>query len=97
MDVLPLTQDVARYELRLDETHDRLVLLDTPGYSDAGATAEQLKATREAVRQADLILLVMAATSPAKQADATMLSASGRRCRLEDRRTQPGDGVVAAV
>jgi len=74
VDVLPLTQDVARYELRLDETHDRLVLLDTPGYSDAGATAEQLKATREAVRQADLILLVMAATSPAKQADATMLS-----------------------
>ncbi len=74
VDVLPLTQDVARYELRLEESHDRLVLLDTPGYSDAGATAEQLKATREAVRQADLILLVMAATSPAKQADATMLS-----------------------
>lgn len=74
VDILPLTQDVARYELRLDETHDRLVLLDTPGYSDAGATAEQLKATREAVRQADLILLVMAATSPAKQADAKMLS-----------------------
>ena len=74
VDILPLTQDVARYELRLDETNDRLVLLDTPGYSDAGATREQLKATREAVRQADLILLVMAATSPAKQADATMVS-----------------------
>ena len=74
VDILPLTQDVARYELRLDESNDRLVLLDTPGYSDAGATREQLLATREAVRQADLILLVMAATSPAKQADATMLS-----------------------
>ena len=74
VDVLPLTQDVTRYELKLEESNDRLVLLDTPGYSDAGATREQLSATREAVRQADLILLVMAATSPAKQADAKVLA-----------------------
>ncbi|MBS0205471.1 MAG: 50S ribosome-binding GTPase [Planctomycetes bacterium] len=73
VDVLPLTKDVDRYELRLEESRDRLVLLDTPGYSDAGATREQIEATREAARQADLILLVMAATSPAKQADAKML------------------------
>ena len=53
MDVLPLTPTVARYELRLEESKDRLVLLDTPGYSDAGATKEQLAATREAVRHAD--------------------------------------------
>lgn len=74
VDVLPLTSDVSRYELRLDETRDRLVLLDTPGYSDAGATQDQLAASREAVKQADLVLLVMAATSPAKKADAEMLS-----------------------
>jgi predicted GTPase len=74
VDVLPLTKDVDRYELRIEDSQDRLVLLDTPGYSDAGATREQIESTREAVRQADLILLVMAATSPAKQADVKMLT-----------------------
>ena len=98
VDVLPLTQDVARYELRLDESHDRLVLLDTPGYSDAGATAEQLKATREAVRQADLILLVMAATSPAKKADATMLSElSGWFREQHHLKPPPVVGVVSKI
>lgn len=73
VDVLPLTKGVDRYELQLKESTDRLVLLDTPGYSDAGATPDQFESTREAVRQADLILMVMAATSPAKQADCKML------------------------
>lgn len=77
VDILPLTRDVTRYELKgtplADGTTSRLVLLDTAGYSDAGTTAAQKDATREAVRQADLVLLVMAATSPAKQADVTML------------------------
>jgi predicted GTPase len=73
VDILPLTRNVDRYELCMEDSKDRLVLLDTPGYSDAGATREQIEATREAVRQSDLIILVMAATSPAKQADAKML------------------------
>ncbi len=78
VDVLPLTRDVTRYELTgsavTERATDRLILLDTPGYSDAGSTAAQKQATREAVQQADLVLLVLAATSPAKQADAEMLA-----------------------
>ncbi len=78
VDVLPLTRDVTRYELTgsavTERATDRLVLLDTPGYSDSGSTAAQKNATREAVRHADLVLLVLAATSPAKQADAEMLA-----------------------
>lgn len=98
VDVLPLTPAVARYELRLEESRDRLILLDTPGYSDAGATREQLSATREAVRQADLILLVMAATSPAKQADAKMLAELNGWFREQHRlKPPPIVGVVSKI
>ncbi len=98
VDVLPLTRDVARYELRLEESNDRLVLLDTPGYSDAGATKAELAATREAVRQADLILLVMAATSPAKQADATLLVEINGWFREQHRLKPPSVvGVVSKI
>ena len=69
VDILPLTRDVQRYDLHLDEHSDRLIVLDTPGYSDAGATSEQLADTFEAVKNADLVLLVMDVRSPAKQAD----------------------------
>ena len=98
VDVLPLTKDVDRYELRLEESRDRLVLLDTPGYSDAGATREQMDATREAARQADLILLVMAATSPAKQADAKMLQDLTRWFAEQHRlKPPPVIGVVSKI
>ncbi len=73
VDVLPLTHAVQRYDLKMDENSDRLVLLDTPGYSDSGATAEQLSDTFEAVRNADLVLLVLDVRSPAKQADVATL------------------------
>lgn len=98
VDVLPLTKDVDRYELRLEDSHDRLVLLDTPGYSDAGATREQIEGTREAVRQADLVLLVMAATSPAKQADAAMLSELNQWFHEQHRlKPPPVVGVVSKI
>ena len=73
VDILPLTRDVSRYDLRMNEQSDRLILLDTPGYSDSGATAEQISDTFEAVRNADLVLLVMDVRSPAKQADVAIL------------------------
>jgi hypothetical protein len=52
---------------------DRLVLLDTAGYADAGATREQLGEMHEALRGADLVLLVMDAANPARRADAKLL------------------------
>lgn len=74
MDVLPSTMDVKRYTLRWPDRSDEVVLLDTPGYSDAGATGAQLRETQEAVRAADLMLLVLDARSPARDADVKMLS-----------------------
>ena len=98
VDVLPQTRAVDRYELHLEESSDKLVLLDTPGYSDAGATAEQVKETREAVRQADLILLVMAATSPAKQSDARMLEELTTFFRDQHRlKPPPMIGVISKI
>ena len=52
---------------------DRLVLLDTAGYADDGATPEQLREMQEALRGADLVLLVMDAASPARRADVRLL------------------------
>lgn len=73
-DVLPATKQVQRIAYAHPERGDRFVLLDTTGYSDAGATPEQQKETQEAVRQADLVLLVLDARSPARDADVTTLA-----------------------
>lgn len=73
-DILPATRGVSRYQLTWPERHEQLVLLDTPGYADAGATAAELRETAEAVRQADLTLLVLDARSPAREADLLTLT-----------------------
>jgi uncharacterized protein len=75
MDVLPATQTVTRYTLTWPERSEQLVLLDTPGYSDAGATPQQLRETSEAVRQAQVFLLVLDVRSPARDADVKTLAA----------------------
>jgi uncharacterized protein len=72
-DVLPLTKHVQRFRLELPDSPDRLVLLDTAGYSQDGATTTQVAETRVAFRQADLVLLVMNVTSPARDADRRMI------------------------
>ena len=61
-----------RYRLKSWEdsgSGETLTLLDTPGYGEAGASPKQFAETLDAVRNADLVLLVMDAKSPAKQAD----------------------------
>ena len=98
VDVLPLTQAVQRYDLHLDDRSDRLILLDTPGYSDAGATAEQLSDTFEAVRNADLVLLVLDVRSPAKQADVATLEKLEAWFRNEHRLKPPSIvGVLSKI
>src|SRR5439155_17504622 len=72
-DVLPATADITRYELQPPDIPSRLVLLDTVGYGHAGPREDQLKATQEAARQADLVLLVMQARNPARQTDLELL------------------------
>src|SRR5262249_19238362 len=74
-DVLPTTREVTRYELKLEGIPTRLVLLDTVGYGHTGPKEDQLRATQDAARQADLLLLVLHAKNPARQADLEMLQA----------------------
>jgi predicted GTPase len=72
-DVLPATQGAERYQLHTPEIPTRLALVDTVGYGHAGPKADQLAATREAARQSDVLLLVLHARSPARQADVALL------------------------
>jgi predicted GTPase len=74
-DVVPATAEITRYELQPEGIPTRLVLLDTVGYGHTGPKEDQLRATQEAARQSDLLLLVMHATNPARQADLEMLQA----------------------
>jgi hypothetical protein len=72
-DVLPATSEVNRYELKSDGIPTKLVLQDTVGYGHAGPRADQLAATRETARKSDLLLLVLHARNPARQADLQQL------------------------
>jgi predicted GTPase len=73
--VIPATAEITRYELQPEQVSSRLVLLDTVGYGHTGPKEDQLKATEEAARESDLLLLVLHATNPARQADLEMLQA----------------------
>jgi predicted GTPase len=72
-DVLPATSTISRYRYQLPDSESTLTLLDTPGYADAGATKAQLAEVQVAVRNADVVILVMAANSPARQADRQLM------------------------
>jgi len=74
-DVVPATAEITRYELQPEGVPTRLVLLDTVGYGHAGPKQDQLRSTQDAAQQADLLLLVLHATNPARQADLEMLQA----------------------
>lgn len=73
VDILPTTKTVSRHQLRWEDRPEQLVLLDTPGYADGGATPAELKETEAAWKAADLILLVLDSRSPAKAPDLQLL------------------------
>lgn len=72
-DVLPATAGVERYELHPANIPARLLLLDTVGYGHEGPKTDQLAVTHDTARQADLMLLVLHARNPARQANVQML------------------------
>jgi predicted GTPase len=76
--VTPLTAGIERYDLHTPGIPTKLVLLDTAGYHQTGAKADQVKTTAEAVRGADLVLLVLHALNPARQADVDLLDQLGK-------------------
>jgi predicted GTPase len=69
VDVLPKTREVQRYQATFGTPPVCVTLLDTPGYGEAGASAEQLQEIREALLESHAVLLVMDAHSPAREAD----------------------------
>jgi small GTP-binding protein len=71
--VVPMTACIERYELLTPGMPTKLVLLDTAGYHSTGAQAEQIQASIEAARHADLVFLVLHARNPARQADVDLL------------------------
>lgn len=73
IDVLPKTSDVERYALDLGEAGGVIELLDTPGYSEAGPDTRQQAAIQQAVCAADIMLLVLDAHHPAREADRRLM------------------------
>jgi predicted GTPase len=72
-DVLPITGAITRYELHPQGIPTRLILLDTVGYGHTGPTEDQRRATAEAARQSDLVLVVVHARNPARHVDREVL------------------------
>ncbi len=70
---LPETREVKRYDYRIEPSDNVLSLLDTPGYGEANVTDRQMSEIKSASQIADIILLVMAANSPARDADLQMV------------------------
>ncbi|CAN5462428.1 hypothetical protein BH10PLA2_BH10PLA2_06140 [soil metagenome] len=97
VDILPLTAEVARYELRLKDGPP-LVILDTPGYAQYGLTAEQKAATLAAARDADLLLVVLHARNPAREPDVQALTELVRMLAQQpDRKAPPMLGVLTHI
>jgi len=71
--VLPQTREVQRYQYPLPQSANSIYLLDTPGYDEAGVTKRQRQEVKAAAEAADVILLVMAANTSARQTDVQMV------------------------
>ena len=89
-DVLPATDEITRYEFQPADVPTKLVLQDTVGYGREGPRADQVRATRQAAQASDLLLLVVHARNPARQADAEMFqSLNGWFASKPDLKTPP--------
>lgn len=72
-DVVEATAEITRYEMHPDKLDARLILIDTVGYANEGPRPDQLRATEKAAQLADVMLLVLHARNPARQADLDLL------------------------
>lgn len=88
-DVLPATKSVSRYRVAVPDSSETMILLDTPGYGDAGASPGELKEMDAAVAQADVLLLVMDAHAPGRDADMRMLTQLRERAEKQPKLKPP--------
>jgi predicted GTPase len=72
-DVIRSTEDITRYQLNARDGDSHLVFLDTVGYGHSGPKEDQVKATFKAARESDVLILVLHARNPARQADLDLL------------------------
>ncbi|MCU0711414.1 MAG: GTPase domain-containing protein [Pirellula sp.] len=72
--IMPETKQVNRHRFPIADSSIQISLLDTPGYSDSLITRESSAEILKGVLSADIVLLVLAANSPAKQSDVQMLN-----------------------
>ncbi|MFN7805174.1 MAG: GTPase family protein [Planctomycetaceae bacterium] len=73
VDVLPETRHVSRHQVVFAETGTGITLLDTPGYGAVETTLSDHQQVETAIREADVVLLVMNAQIPAREADLRQL------------------------
>lgn len=72
-DVLPATTAAQRYLLQSQDIETQLELVDTVGYGTQGPTQEQQRHNEELARAADVLILVLHARQPGRQADLRQL------------------------
>jgi predicted GTPase len=97
-DVLPLTNEITRYQLQPAGIGNTLTLLDTVGYGHEGPGPDQLKATQQAAKDSDLILLVLHGRDPARQPDLKLMQDLRAWFRSQpDLRMPPILGVMSHI
>ncbi len=74
VDVIPQTDTIRRHTTTRHQTRDSLVLLDTVGFEAHGFSDSQKVDLHHALRESDLVLLVMNVTNPARESDIRWLT-----------------------
>jgi uncharacterized protein len=92
--ILPETREVKRYQYTIPGSTNTVTLLDTPGYSEADVSRQQLREIQSASDQADIVLLVMAANVPARDSDVRVVRALAEHYRGKQQLRPPAIVVV---
>lgn len=93
--ILPETREVKRYKYIIPGSSNAVSLLDTPGYSEADVTSQQLREIESASDQADIVLLVMAANVSARNADLQIVRALAEHYRGKQQLRPPA--IIAVL
>ena len=102
IDILPQTKLIKRYSLPIKQSDSgrkmNIVLLDSPGYGESGASSEQLAEIETALSESDMILLAVDAHSPARAADVeTLKKISDRLAKSPNLKPPPIIAVLTHI
>lgn len=91
--ILPSTRQVQKIDFELPGIDKLVTLLDTPGYNESNVSGRQRDEIRKASEAADILLLVIAANSPARDPDVAMLESLKKHYR-ENSHLKPPTVIV---